>query len=609
LQWVRELGDLKNSQKRQQIFAALKQPQSFKHHNHAELEKFLKELSQEFPDITHLYSIGKSVEGRDLWVLAISDNPTQHEAGEPEFQYIGNMHGNEVVGRELLLLFARFLCENHRLPATPGAKPEEREANVIHWLISNTRIHIMPTMNPDGYARAREGDYESVLGRPNAHSKDLNRNFPDRFGSRPTSEPETLAVMNWLKQINFVLAANLHGGALVANYPYDATQHGSSTTSPSPDDAIFKQLAKSYSLAHPQMSTGESCPNDGRYYNHFNKGITNGAAWYSVKGGMQDWAYMNTNTLEITLELGCTKFPYKAKLRNLWSSNLGSLLSYLAQIHRGVTGFVLDDLTGLPLRDALIQVAVIRGSSSTSPKPILHDVKPGAEGDYWRLLVPGRYQITASRENYKSLTKTVTVVDGPTRRVDFRLSLKLDHAKRPLPIEIESDSTYLEVGEARPTKNWKSIPDEIWGFETTTLLGLIALFIGVFFITLAALCICHSRTKRHWSAQTQMAGFRRFRIDDDDDDTNSTQRLKNSQNNRNNNKSDGKTFSSAVEFRDSNGKTPLCEYRDNFGDDDDEEDDKTSLLKTTSSPIDGVVPYKDYSDSEEDELELFHLRR
>ena len=43
------------------------------------------------------------------------------------------------------------------------------------------RIHIMPTMNPDGYARAHEGDYESVRGRPNAHGKDLNRNFPNRF--------------------------------------------------------------------------------------------------------------------------------------------------------------------------------------------------------------------------------------------------------------------------------------------------------------------------------------------------------------------------------------------------------------------------------------------
>ena len=48
----------------------------------------------------------------------------------------------------------------------------------------------MPTMNPDGYSRSHEGDYEGVVGRPNAHNEDLNRNFPNR----------------WNKQISLMLA-------------------------------------------------------------------------------------------------------------------------------------------------------------------------------------------------------------------------------------------------------------------------------------------------------------------------------------------------------------------------------------------------------------------
>ena len=48
---------------------------------------------------------------------------------------------------------------------------------------------------------------------------------------------------------------------------------------------------------------------------------------------MQDWNYVNTNCFEITLELGCVKFPMPDKLPGFWEENKEALLNFMNQVN------------------------------------------------------------------------------------------------------------------------------------------------------------------------------------------------------------------------------------------------------------------------------------
>ncbi|KAG7231970.1 hypothetical protein INR49_010038 [Caranx melampygus] len=67
----------------------------FRYHDNSEIERYLLQVNASNPDITHLYSIGQSVRGQQLWVLALGLSPRRHTVGIPEFKYVANMHGNE----------------------------------------------------------------------------------------------------------------------------------------------------------------------------------------------------------------------------------------------------------------------------------------------------------------------------------------------------------------------------------------------------------------------------------------------------------------------------------------------------------------------------------
>ena len=61
---------------------------------------------------------------------------------------------------------------------------------------------------------------------------------------------------------------------------------------------------------------------------------------------MQDYNYLNSNCFEITVEVGCCKFPPEDTLEGFWNDNKQSLLEYLKLVHTGLNGFVKDKVSG-----------------------------------------------------------------------------------------------------------------------------------------------------------------------------------------------------------------------------------------------------------------------
>lgn len=341
-----------------------------------DMTNFLQKLVREFPLITRLYSIGKSVQGRSIWVLEISDHPGKHESGEPEFKYIAGIHGNELAGKDLLLELAQHLCEDY-----------ESRPNIAK-LINQTRIHILPLLNPDGAEDAVIGDCNADVGKLNANGVDLVQDFPDESEGNVT-QPESKALVAWMKESPFVLSASLHGGSLVVSFPFTQSANSIPQPSPTKDDDIFKNLALSYSTLHPTMAHGQPfCPGE-HVQDRFNDGIVNMAEWKDHSMKLLDYQYKHGHSFHFAIFTGCCKSPGPNDLPVLWREHKNSLLRFITKVHTGVKGFVTDESSKKGISGARLQING-RNFVSTS----------GSFGDYWRLLQPGHYRLTASAPGY-----------------------------------------------------------------------------------------------------------------------------------------------------------------------------------------------------------------
>ncbi|MEP7275198.1 MAG: M14 family metallopeptidase [Betaproteobacteria bacterium] len=110
-----------------------------------ELTQQLRAWAQAFPDLCRLTSIGRTPEGRDLWLLTLGPDP---DRARPSAWIDGNMHASELAGSSVALSVAEDVLRLHLQIAAEEA-PAGLSAAVAARL-RDVRFFVLPRMSPDG---------------------------------------------------------------------------------------------------------------------------------------------------------------------------------------------------------------------------------------------------------------------------------------------------------------------------------------------------------------------------------------------------------------------------------------------------------------------------
>lgn len=349
-------------------------------------EEMMFDFAQNHPDKCEIITLGTLSSNRKILVAHINNGVSD---GKPKFLYTSTIHGDETTGYIMMLRLIDYLLENQTLPE-------------VQNVLDNIDLFVCPNTNPDG---TYHGGNNTVNGatRANAQGIDMNRNFPDmNDGPHPDGNPyatETEWLMDFAQNYQFTMAANYHGGAEVMNYPWD------NETDLHVDDAWWQLVSREYADLCHQVN-----PN---YMTFKNNGITNGAQWYMIGGGRQDYMNYYHKCREVTIECSDTKCPSGSQLPNFWNINKNSIFAYMNQCLYGIHGVVTDMNTGAPLS------ATISISNHDNDYSVVESQMPA--GDFHRPIKGGTYNVVVTANGYYPFQQTVTVADGQTVELNVAL--------------------------------------------------------------------------------------------------------------------------------------------------------------------------------------------
>ncbi|MBS3801517.1 MAG: immune inhibitor A [Candidatus Thermoplasmatota archaeon] len=303
-----------------------------------EFEEQLETIASDYPEITSLFSIGKSYEDRDLWCLEITDNPGQDEQ-EPEVLFMGVHHAREWPTLAVTLTLIKELVESY----------EENET--IKELVNNRRIWVIPCVNPDGYHYDHDEFNGNKWWRKNRHyfpdfrlyGVDLNRNYggssnglPESMwgsfgishhpkssvfcGTEPFSELEIQHIKQFFLNHSIDASISWHTYGELVMWPW-----GYTTEDQAPDEEYMSAIGNDIAQEITQID-GSGCYTP-----------TQSSGLYPTTGDTTDWFYgyshyvLGRPHFAYTIESGDSFHPDESYLKQVCDENVDGALVLLKE--------------------------------------------------------------------------------------------------------------------------------------------------------------------------------------------------------------------------------------------------------------------------------------
>ena len=407
---------------------------------YAEVVNKLDSMRLEYPGlISQKFSIGNTVENREMWTVRVSNDPNT-TTGRPEVWFHSLIHAREPMSMEQNIFFIYWLLENYNTDP------------IANYILSNRELYFTPVFNPDGYEYNRSTNPNGggfwrknrKLNSGTTYGVDLNRNYgtyefwnssnngsstspsSDTYrGTSPFSEIETQNAMNFVNSRNFkgVLSYHTYGNYLIRPWGY--------VDAPSPDENIFQSLSQDMVIN-----------------NHFTLGRANQTVNYGVRGVTDDWYYSDSghaSAIAMTPEVGTSTdgfWPLQSRIMLLAASTLSQNIYFALscgpyvepvrtnldneKYNAGESGYLKVDFKNKGLMNAQnVKIEL------TSQNPLLN-IQNGT------ITIPGMNSFATDSVNFNFTVSALTPVNTALKAT---LTFKLDNVKT-----VYTQDVYIPVG-------------------------------------------------------------------------------------------------------------------------------------------------------------------